>query len=384
MDATQARRGAAPILVDDLIPIILESDDHWWPRDFQRLALISPAWVSPVRKRLYANPSLRSYRACHLLARTFTENPELLSYVRRLDLYPTTSDEGALDERGTQSLRCILGLKGLRSVTLGGDLAVAAHRFLNVMVDTRAVTELHIDGCLLTHGRSGSLAPVVPSLEWDDSIAFRFPNLRRLTLRNVLLTVIPSMMDRPSGLTHLTLDSVDIDVGFLPDICQGSWKTLRELRVIRGNVVEMEDGVRSMLELCENLEILHCEGHDLLYRPSVFDDDEPLPPLSLRKLGLSGFDVNPRTLQAIAQACPKLEDLAILGRILHISPDDWTSFVSSGGLSSLQRLISPSGTNHPPFEWWSSAEREQLKSACDGRGIVLATLTHKKDPLADW
>ena len=52
----------------------------------------------------------------------------------------------ALDEQEMQSLRYILGLKGLRSVTLGGDLAVSAERFLHVMTDTRAITSLHIDG----------------------------------------------------------------------------------------------------------------------------------------------------------------------------------------------------------------------------------------------
>lgn len=192
------------------------------------------------------------------------------------------------------------------------------------------------------------------------------------------------MMDRPSGLTHLTLDSVDIDVGFLPDICQGSWETLRELRIIRGTAVEMEDDVRAMLELCENLELLHCEGSDMLHAPSVFDDEEPLPSLNLRKLCLSSFDANPETLRVIAQACPKLEDLAILGRILRVSPDDWTSFISSGGLPSLRRLISPSGTNRPPFKWWSSDEREKLRRTCEARGIALASLAHKNDPLADW
>ncbi|KAJ8456975.1 hypothetical protein ONZ51_g11806 [Trametes cubensis] len=372
MDTTRP----APVLVDDLIPIILESEDHWWPRDFQRLALVSPAWVSPVRKRLYAHPSLRSYRACHLLARTFTENPELLSFVRSLELRPSADEDRTLDEREMQSLRRILGLKGLRSVTLGGDLAVAAQRFLGVMVDTRAVTELHIDGCMLSKGRSTSLAPVVPSLEWDDAIAFRFPNLRSLTLSNVLLTIIPSMMDRPSGLTHLTLNNVDLDVGFLPDICQGSWETLRDLRVVGGNAVELDDGIRSMLEMCENIETLHYEAPDLCSHASVFDD-EPPPCPSLRRLYLSGFDANPQTLQAIIQACPQLEDLAVLGRVVRISPEQWASFVTSGALPSLRRLVAPSGTNQPPFTFWSSSERKELYDACHAKGVELASLTAK-------
>ncbi|KAH9857935.1 hypothetical protein C2E23DRAFT_154527 [Lenzites betulinus] len=376
----------APVLVDDLIPVILESNDHWWPRDFQRLALISPAWVYPVRKRLYAHPSLRTYRSCHLLARTFAANPELVSFVHRLELRPTADEERALDEREMQSLRCILGLKGLRSLTLGGDLAVAAHRFLSVMHDTRAVTDLHIDGCMVAQRRAGSLAPVVPSLEWDDAIAFRFPNLRSLTLSNVLLTIVPSMMDRPAGLTHLTLDNVDVDVGFLPDICQGSWETLRELRLIRGNVVDIEDGVRSMLETCENLETLYCEGHELLYHVTVFDEDEPPPPCpNLRKLCLSGFDIHPGTLGAIAEACPAVEELAVLGRVVRVLPDQWTAFLSSGRLKSLRRLLPPPGTRVPPFEFWCPSEREQLHEVCNAKGISLADWAHKtSQSLVDW
>ncbi|KAI0374330.1 hypothetical protein BV20DRAFT_936053 [Pilatotrama ljubarskyi] len=375
---------AAPVLVDDLIPIILESEDHWWPRDFQRLALVSPAWVSPVRKRLYAQPSLRSYRACGLLARTFTENPDLLSYVQRLELCPTADEVGALDEREMQSLRCILGLKGLKSVTLGGDLAVAAHRFLTVMVDTRTVTELHIDGCMLTGGRSDPLASAVPSLEWDDAIAFRFPNLRSLTLSNLLLTVIPSMMDRPAGLTHLTLNNVDVEAGSLPDICQGSWDTLRDLRIIRGTTVKMRDDIRSMLEMCESIETLLLDAYDLLYHPCIFDEDEPPLCPSLRKLCISGFDASAHTLRAIAQACPQLQDLAVLGRIVRISLDEWASFVSSRTSSSLQRLIVPAGTHRPPFTFWSSDEQVGLLKVCDGQAVTLANLTCQNSPLADW
>ncbi|KAI0651690.1 hypothetical protein C8Q79DRAFT_934503 [Trametes meyenii] len=372
-----------PLLVDDLIPVILESDDHWWPRDFQRLALISPAWISPVRKRLYAHPSLRSYRACHLLARTFTENPALLPYVRQLELCPASDGEYVLDEREMRSLRCILGLKGLRSITLGGDLAVAAQRFLNVMVDTRTVTDLHIDGYMLSKGRSTSLRPAIPSLEWDDAIAFRFPNLRSLTLSNVLLTIIPSMMDRPAGLTHLTLNNVDIELGFLPDICQGSWETLQNFRVVGGNAVEMEDGVLSMLEVCENIGTLHYEAPDLSGRPSVFDGEPPSCP-NLQRLCLAGFDANFHTLQGIAQACPKIQDLAVLGRVARISPEEWAAFVSSSSMPALRRLVAPAGTNHPPFSFWSSHERETLQDVCDKKGVTLANLSSKSNALADW
>ncbi|KAI8995477.1 hypothetical protein BD414DRAFT_435376 [Trametes punicea] len=372
-----------PVLVDDLIPIILDSEDHWWPRDFQRLALVSPAWLVPVRKRLYAHPSLRSYRACQLLARTLAENPGLLCYVRTLDLRPTAEGQRTLDEGEMQSLRRILALKGLHSVTLGGDLAVASQRFLSAIVDTRAVTELHIDGSILSKDRSTSMVPAVPSLEWDDSVAFRFPNLRSLTLSNVLLTIIPPMMDRPPSLTHLTLINVDVELGFLPDLCQGSWETLRVLKVIVGNALEMDDGIRSMLETCENIETLHYEAPDVSGHPSFFDDEPPSCPI-LRRLCLSGCDVNPRTLQAIAQACPNLEELAIAGRVVRIFPEEWASFLRSDALPSLQRLLVPCGTNQPPFAFWSSGEQQKLSDVCNTRGIMLAGLSSKNSSAVGW
>ncbi|KAI0778021.1 hypothetical protein BD413DRAFT_608692 [Trametes elegans] len=370
---------AVSILVDDLIPSILESDDHWWPRDFQRLALVSQAWVFPVRKRLYACPSLRSYRACRLLARTFTENLDLLSHVRRLELRPISDGTTMLNEQEMQSLRYILTLKGLRSITLGGDLAVAAQRFLSVMYDTRNVTELHIDGYLILGGRSPILSPVIPSLEWDDVMAFRFPNLRTLTLSNVLLAIIPPMMDRPSGLTHLTLNNVDIDLGVLPDICHGSWATLRQLEVIGGNAVEQDDGIRAMLDVCANIETFHYEAPDAFSHLPVFDEEPPSCP-SLRKLCISGLDATSRTLQAIAQCCPKLEDLAVLGRVHRIPLEEWASYIASDALPFLRRLIVPAGTNHPPFTFWSPAEHEGLLEVCDARGIALVDLTSKSNP----
>ncbi|CDO72389.1 hypothetical protein BN946_scf184977.g88 [Trametes cinnabarina] len=379
MDTTRP----ALVLVDDLIPIILESDDHWWPRDFQRLALISPAWVVPVRRRLYAHPSLRSYRACQLLARTFQRNPDLLSYVRTLELRPISDQDRTPDEREMQSLRTILGLKGLRSVTLGGDLAVAAQRFLNTMADTRTVEELHVDGCMLSRGQSTFPAPVIPSLEWDDAMAFRFPNIRTLRLSNVALTVIPAMMAHPSRLTHLILNNVDLEVGFLPDLCHGSWESLRVLTVIGGNGIEMEDGIRSLLEFCPGIETLRYEASDCAGHLSIFDDDMPSCP-NLRNLHLSGFDVNPQTLQAIAQTCLNLDNLAVLGRTVRVTLEEWASFISSSALPHLRRLVAPSGTNLPPFTFWSSGEQKGLLEICDAKGVALSSPSFKSNSAEDW
>ncbi|KAI0735343.1 hypothetical protein C8Q76DRAFT_279405 [Earliella scabrosa] len=373
-----------PVLVDDLIPIILESDDHWWPRDFQRLALISPAWVTPVRKRLYAHPSLRSFRACKLFARSLLENPELLAYLRGLELRPVTDSRRVLDEQEMQSLRYILGLKGLKDITLGGDLSFSAERFLHYMVDTRTITTLHINGFSSSNDHASSTTHRLPSLEWDDVVAFRFPYLRTLTLSNVALTVHPPSMDRPGQLSHLVLNNVEVVDGLLHELSQGSWETLRVLKVVGRSTAEMDEHMRAMLEVCENLEEFHYEAVDMSSHPSIFDDEEPIPCESLRKLFIAGFDVNPGTLRAIAQTCPQLMELAVLGRIIRMPPEEWTSFVQSGALPCLQRLVAPAGTNRPPFTFWSPSQQDDLRAACKSRSVILASGAFMKDGLIDF
>ncbi|KAH9944527.1 uncharacterized protein BXZ73DRAFT_39675 [Epithele typhae] len=368
-----------PVLVDDLIPIILESDDHWWPRDFQRLALISPSWVHPVRKRLYARPSLRSFRACKLFARTLQENPDLLPYLSGVDLRPVADGRNVLDEQEMHSLRVILGLNGLREVTLGGDLAVSAQQFLHVMSNTRTITSLHIDG----HSAADldddfCRSPInpqfhtLPSLDWDDVVAFRFPFLQNLTLSNVTLSVHPSMMDRPGALESLALNNVEIaDGSLLPDL-QGAWDRLRSLRVVGKASDEMDENVRAMLEVCEGLEELHYESVEMSSHPSLFDDDEPVPLPGLQRLCLAGFDANPHTLDAIASACPALTHLAVLGRMVRVSPELWRAFLKSGAVPHLQQLVSPAGTMAPPFTYWTLAQTQELRDACRARGVGLA------------
>ncbi|PIL32131.1 hypothetical protein GSI_06837 [Ganoderma sinense ZZ0214-1] len=365
-----------PILVDDLIPIILESDDHWWPRDFQRLALISPAWLSPVRKRLYATPSLRSFRACSLFARALTENPTLLPYLRGLELRPVADGRRALGEEEMRSLRYILGLNGLQSITLGGDLAISAERFLHFMGHTSTVTTLHIDGYVAPDERASSAVHRLPSLEWDDVIAFKFPCLRTLTLSNVALTIYPSASERRGTLSHLTLNNVDIIDGALPDLCQGASETLRVLKVVGTSTVDLDDNILSMLEVCRNLQELHYAAVDKYIHPSIFDSEETPTSPNLQALHVSGFDVNPQTLHAIAQAFPNLVDFAVLGRIIHVLPEQWKLFVQSGKLPRLRRLVTTAGTNAPPFTFWSLDQIAPLQEACRSCGIDLDWGSH--------
>ena len=279
-----------------------------------------------------------------------------------------------------QSLRFILALGGLQSVTLGGDLAVSAERFIHVMVNTCTITTLHIDGYTFPDDHALTSVHRLPSLEWDDVVAFRFPHLRQLTLSNVALTIHPPTLERPGSLTRLTLNNVDIVDGFLPDLCPAAWDTLRVLKVVGKSAPEMDDHVLPVLELCHGLQEFYYAAEDTSIHPSIFDEDAPTCP-NLQTLRLSGFDVNPQTLHAIAEACPKLVDLAVLGRITRIPPGEWTAYVQSGKLPCLRRLVTPAGTNLPPFTFWSHDQYAALQGACRSRGIDMACRAVTTDPL---
>ena len=213
----------------------------------------------------------------------------------------------------------------------------------------------------------------------------RFPFLQSLTLSNVALTVYPSAMERPGALEQLALHNVDIVDGSLPDL--GSWEHLRVLRVVGKSAAEMDEHMRAMLEACEGVEELHYEAVDMSSRPSIFDEDEngdgPPPCPALRRLCLAGFDANPHTLLSLADACPNLTDLAVLGRMVRVPQDEWTTFVQSGRLAGLQRLVVPAGQNKPPFTFWEPHQRDELRNACHSRGVSLAVGALSKSPDLD-
>ena len=200
-------RSQSPRFIDDLVYLILESDDHWWPRDLIRLARVSLAWLGPVQKRLYARPSIRSFRACGLLARTLTENPCLLSLLHGIDMRPSIGfdvDDRGLSTMEMASLRYILSLDGLKSLTLGGELAVQAERFLHSLVHADAVTELHIDGTHCAGYGSHLRCQKAASLEWDEIMAFKFPNLRKLKLCNLELDILHPPMPYDSFMSLIS------------------------------------------------------------------------------------------------------------------------------------------------------------------------------------
>ena len=210
-----------PHIVDDLIPLFLEGHENWWPRDLLRLALVSLAWVGPIRRLLYAYPRLQSYKSCTLFARTLSGNTNLSPLIQGLDLCPAFTEDG-LTEEDMASLRFVLNLKGLRSMTLGGQLAMQAERFIQMMGSTHTISSLHIDGSYISQSCGSTSLWRPASLRWDDSVAFRFArSLRTLRLSNIQLSIADADISYALRIRSLILFG-----GRLNRVYPGPWQQL--------------------------------------------------------------------------------------------------------------------------------------------------------------
>ncbi|KAF5377570.1 hypothetical protein D9615_005227 [Tricholomella constricta] len=346
--------------IDDLVPLILESNDHWWPRDLLRLAQVSSAWLGPVRRRLFALPSLHSFHACSQLARTLSGNPKLLSLVKGIELRPALEDSPngrLISAEDRANLRFILALEGLQHITLGGLLAVKAERLLHTVGDAQSVLDLHIDGSLLAHSLSFR-----PSLEWDESIAFRFSNLQTLRLTNLELDIPYPVIPYQLQLSKLHLDNVVVMSGYISHLLHET-PSLHHLCIRSKRASEFDEQIRLILESCaiDTLEYeVETDGHS---HHLIFTDDSP-PFSSLRCLRFTGIHVDLDILDSISQKCQNLEDLTVSGRMVTILPCEWVSFITKRHLARLRSLGLPWGTNNPPFvRWCSSAGEAVLKAA---------------------
>jgi hypothetical protein len=360
--------------IDDLIPLILECHDHWWPRDLVRLSVVSAAWLVSSRKRLYERPSLRSFRACSQLARSLKQNPSLQSLLKGIDIRPfvgSNTNEGVLLAGEMESLRFILSLGGLKSVTLGGELAVGAQRFLNMMTNPDAVTELYIDGNLLNVGNSYLRRRKPASFEWDEVIAFKFHNLRKLKLSNLELDITFPSIPYELCISDIIIDNVEITNGYLHQLLNESWASLRHLDVVAKTATEFDEQMRLILDYCgPTLEFLHYDVRDSHSTEPLFDFDS-VPSPSLLQLSLGGVELDFDTLASIGQCCRNLQELSITGRSVSVTPDQWVSFLNSGALPSLKTLITPWATKYPPFTRWTDAAGNTVQKASEARAINL-------------
>ncbi|KAI0785987.1 hypothetical protein C8Q75DRAFT_735110 [Abortiporus biennis] len=358
-----------PRIIDDLIPVILETNDrHWWPRDLQRLALVSPGWLGPVRRRLYSCPTIHTFFTCRLLSRTLSNNPHLRLLVHGIDLRPASDLHQVVTAEDMSSLRYILSLPGLQSVVLGGHLAVCAEQYLHMMPYAHSITSLSISG----QQTSGDQTPLhqqhSSSLEWNEVIAFKFTNLKRLRLTNLSLTIAPPSLPYTMSIEDIAFDNVAVVDGMLFDMLQDSWNTIRTFSVSAKASLDQDEQLRWTLESCEKLEKLHYELRDCLGQGIIFSDE--IPPLpSLRQLHLMDVNLNPQSLLLIKERLSSLEELSVSGRTLRISSNDWANFVQSGLPTSLRSLHTSAGTNVPPFAHWTKEMKGQVAEACHSKGI---------------
>ncbi|KAK0208549.1 hypothetical protein DFS33DRAFT_1304289 [Desarmillaria ectypa] len=357
-----------PRLVDDLIPVILENSSDWWPQDLLSLSTVSSSWLHAIRKRLYAIPVLLSYRSCALLAETLERNDHLLGMVKGIDIRPLRNgwpECGRPSTKHMASIRFILGLEGLECVTLGGELAVSAHRYLNAMSHPHCVRRLWVDGTL----QKDSLHSP-PSLEWDEVLAFKFAGLENLKLSNLDLDIMFPSVPYPLRVTSLVLDTVRITSGRLIHLLHET-SSLTQLWVTTERSDDFHEQIRPMLDFHPIAE-LHYE----------MQCDDPLPfdlssfqspvPISLSRLCLINIPVCPATLQSIERCFPTLEELVVTGRSSRITAEEWAMFVNSTTLSALRELGLPSGTNYPPFQRWSGLTEISVRKESSLRGIHLS------------
>lgn len=351
-----------PFFVNDLIPLILEANDHWWPNDLAVLSRLSSPWLYHARRRLYPCPTVYSFKAAILLADSLSANPQLASLVRALTFKPTSTSRFHPTE--FKALRFLLGLDGLSQITLAGQLSVRAERFLRLISNPESVQELHIDGSLVKHCFNTQ-----GSLEWDESIAFSFPNLTKLRLTHTELDIIPPSIPYVSPITYLTLDNVHIVNGYLPHLLHGI-TALERLHITTSDPDASGEQIRLVLASC-TLGCLHYEVQkDNKGDSFVLDTNQPSA-VSLRCLHLQGLFVDLGVLTLVDEICKNLVELVVSGRAVRVSPYEWAEFIKSGAFSSLERLGLPWGTNNPPFLAWPPSAVEEIKKACSSRKTPL-------------
>lgn len=354
--------------VEDLIPVILDSIERWWDRDFARLALVSPAWLYHVRKRLYTSPSLHSFSACASLAQTLNADPYLTSLVRNLTLRPCTDTSRASPSpEARMAVRTLLGLNNLQSLVLGGDLANQSERFLGFVAAADTLTQLHIDGTLLRRSLTSRA-----SISWSEDLVFRFPNLKRLKFTEIELDIDPIFTSHPVQMDELVLDNARIISGFLSYLLPED-SIIGSLRVRGSSASDYDEHIRTMLH-SSNVHGLDYEVRKSLPSDGSFLEPEGVPdprPLCLKRLELHDLHVDTGVLALVDQWCPELEELIVSGRSISLSAQDWGEYIASGAMHSLRCLTLTWGTNHPPYQPWCADAVVSVTKATSPRRIQL-------------
>lgn len=383
----------------DVVFLIL---DHYgrqcWQRDYPRLARISSEWLGPVRQRLYAHPLLFSHAACYKLARTLQENPALTSTVRSLNIRPK-GVRGELDLSASVSI--LLSVTSLESLTIAGELAVNAERWLRSIASPHTIRFLRIEGDSPCHPWYTEDA----SLEWSSEFAERFCSLKSLNLHSLTIDIDDSFYDHPGRAVvlarecmleelHLSDITFSLVSGPLSALLSSSisWKHLKTLTIdVHEDDVHALDYI-ALLEIVQpSLESFTIRGqgrlrglNSALSALSIFLPDSErvdtnlmsLPPFhALHNLRFIDAHLVTRSLPILEHAFPNVEELEIFESCRkgpHISLVYWTQTLGAGRFSRLKKLSVTDTSSRS--EAGLSENMFKLQEAC-GKQDVQTSLT---------
>jgi hypothetical protein len=263
------------------------------------------------------------------------------------------------------AVRTLLALDGLKSLVLGGDLAIESRRFLGFVTATDTITYLHIDGTSLC----GSLSHRA-SLEWSEDFRFRFPKLKKLAFTNLEMDIDPIATCQSLQMDELVLNNVSIVGGNLSYLVpEGS--VIERLYINASSACEHDEHIRMILH-SSCIRSLEYEVQKSSPSDGSFleaEGESELGALGLRRLEMRGLSVDNGVLAAVQRCCPDIEELAVFGRSVRLTPEDWVRCFVSGGLSSLRRLALTHGTNYPPYRAWCAKAVELVTDATRARCV---------------
>ena len=341
-------------LNEDVIELILDHCGGWWQRDIARLARVSPAWTRPAQLRLFASPSLFTFNACNLLARTLEDNTRLRELVRNLDLRPTSGESSSSIWILSGVMR-LLAMTRLESLTLAEDLSVSAERFLRFIGSPQSLKALRIEGSR----RWTWLEAPRASLEWSADLPLRFSNLQSLTLVGPLSLDVDGEQFDDSDLLSSPLQGCRLEELHLYDVeladssdairtllpSASSWRKIRALSITMHQLSQVATfNYESLFPLIsESLETLVVRTqresftsiisiHELL--TSV---DAPIMMRNLRSLECAHIAVFLEDLQDVMPVIEQLDIDDMAYRLQRL--DAFLSVIAEQRFSRLKRLI---------------------------------------------
>ncbi|THH10008.1 hypothetical protein EW145_g1629 [Phellinidium pouzarii] len=370
-------------LVDDLIPTILNHlAADFGQRFVATLALVSSAWLRPARRTLYASPTVSTYHACYLLSRTLSDTPDLRDRIHTLHLHPVsrTCEAGTMcacksDHTIALGLAPIFRLPNLEAISLSCDCAIHAQRYLRSFTFPGNVREICVEG-MQWHWSFQACHPVSASLCWSDTLAFRFPNLKRLKLVNLDLSIYESRAfeSKSPYIESLHLERVKIIDGKLSDLARNAWGDLQDIALTVTEYSSQFDLHTILFGVAQSLRTLKyfVKEDNSQYDLSALIGEDALASCStLRDLYLS-MPFTSSILLKLGRRLTRLEVLKVYDNY-ELSVQDWARVISANAFPNLCELHLPIGHELRRLaEWqWSSQDTKGVRQACAARSIEL-------------